>query len=158
MLSNGALKYLRPLTFDSSAERRSCMIPMGGIYWSDEIPDFRALMDVPKSDRNLIFRLFSIRFKLWAGEQLSDADQSYWDAARTQVPDYPVFHRVQISADDRVAQAAAEQDALAGFEALLGDADEVTVNNDGSFSATFDLTKDHQKSFWQRFLAWCSGT
>ena len=76
---------------------------------------------------------------------MSDADQSYWDAAQTQVPDYPVFHRVQISDEDRVAQAVAEQDALAGFDALFSDAEEVTVNNDGSFSATFNLTQDYQR-------------
>ena len=158
MLSDGALDYLRPLTFDPDAERLSCMIPMGGIYWADEIPDFRVLMDVPKSDRDLIFRLFSIRFKLWAGDELSGDDQSYWDNAQRLVPDYPVFHRVDISDDDRAAQTAAEEDAMAGFEALFGDADELTVNEDGSFNATLDLTKDQPKSIWQRFLAWCRGT
>jgi hypothetical protein len=134
------------------------MIPMGGIYWADEIPDFHALMDVPKSDRDLIFRLFSIRFKLWAGDVLSADDQSYWDTARRLVPEYPVFHRAEISDDDRAAQTDAERDAMDGFEALLGDADELTVNDDGSFSATFDLTKDQPRSLWQRFLAWCRGT
>ena len=69
-----------------------------------------------------------------------------------------VFHRVDISDDDRAAQTAAEEDAIAGFEALFGDADELTVNEDGSFNATFDLTKDQPKSLWQRFLAWCRGT
>ena len=158
MLSNGALKYLQPLKYDPNAERRSCMIPMGGIYWADEIPDFHALMDVPEQDRNLIYRLFSIRFKLWAGDDLNDGDQSFWDTARSQVPDYPVFQRVHISDDDRAAQAAAEEDAMAGFEALFADADDVTVNVDGSFSATFDLTKDKRPSLWQRFLAWRRGT
>lgn len=75
MLTAGALEYLRPLAFDPSAERLSCLIPMGGIYWSDEIPDFRTLMHVKESDRNQIYRLFSIRFKLWAGEELADDDK-----------------------------------------------------------------------------------
>ncbi len=68
MLSDGAVKYLQPLRYDPNAERRSSTIPMGGIYWADEIPDFHALMDVPKHDRDVIYRLFTIRFKLWAGE------------------------------------------------------------------------------------------
>jgi len=154
MLTDGALKYLHSLTFNPCAERLSCMIPMGGIYWSDEIPDFHVLMNVPESDRKQIYRLFAIRFRLWAGEQLTDDDQSYWSATQRLVPNYPVFHRVQISDDDRAAQAAAEQDAMAGFEALFGGADEVKVNDDGSFSATFDLTKGEPQSLWQRSLGW----
>ncbi len=62
MLSEGALEYLQTLSYDSDAEGRSCIIPLGGIYWADEIPDFHALLKVPKSDRDLIYRLFSIRF------------------------------------------------------------------------------------------------
>ncbi len=38
---------------------------------------------------------------------------------------------------------------------LLADADEVTVNNDGSYSITFDLTKGKRSSLWERFYAWC---
>ncbi len=154
MLTDGALKYLRPLRFDPNAERLSCMIPLGGIYWSDEIPDFHALMDVLESDRKQIYRLFAIRFKLWAGEELTDDDQSYWNAAKQLIPDYPVFHRIRISDGDRLAQAAAEQEAVAGFEALFGGADEIKINDDGSFCATFDLTKEKPQSWWQRFLGW----
>lgn len=113
---------------------------MGGIYWADEIPDFRALMDVPESDRNCIYKLFAIRFKIWSGEVLTDDENSYWNAAKQQIPNYPIFHRIQISDGDRAAQAAAEQETLAGFEALFGMADEIKVNDDGSFTATFDLT------------------
>jgi hypothetical protein len=154
MLTEGALNYLRPLRFNPTAERLSCMIPMGGIYWSDEIPDFHALMTVSESDRKEIYRLFAIRFKLWAGEELTDDEQSYWNDARELVPDYPVFHRIRISDGDRAAQAAAEEEAIAGFEALFGGADEVKMNDDGSFSATFDLTKEKRHSWWQRFFGW----
>lgn len=141
MLTDGALNYLRPLMFHPSAKRLSCIIPMGGIYWSDEIPDFRALMSVVEADRQQIYQLFNIRFKLWAGEGLSDDDRSFWNAAQRLVPNYPVFHRVHISDDDRRAWAATEEEAMAGFEAIFGGADEVKINDDGSFSATFDLTK-----------------
>jgi len=141
MLTDGALKYLSPLMFNPCAERLSCMIPLGGIYWSDEIPDFHALIKLSESDRKQIYRLFAIRFRLWAGEQLTDDDRSYWNGAQRLIPNYPVFHRVQISDDDRAAQVAVEQDAIAGFEALFGGADELKINDDGSFSATFNLTK-----------------
>jgi hypothetical protein len=154
MLSEGARNYLRPLAFNPSAERQSCIIPMGGIYWSDEIPDFQALLDVPESDRNQVYRLFAIRFKLWAGEELSDADQFFWNAAQQAVPEYPVFHRIRISEEDRAAQAAVEQETIAGFETLFSGADEVMVNDDGSFSATIDLARDTSLSWWQRFVRW----
>jgi hypothetical protein len=158
MLSAEALKYLQPLKHDPTAERLSCMLPMGGIYWADEIPDFPALMRVPEQDRNLIFQLFRIRFKLWAGEDLDNDDRSYWDTARSQVPDYPVFHRVHISDEDRVAQAAFEIETLNAFKAFFADADDVTINADGSFSATFDLTKGKRPTLWQRVLGWCRKT
>ena len=118
---------------------------------ADEIPDFHALIDIPEHDRNQIYRLFKIRFKLWAGDELDAEDQSYWDSARAQVPDYPVFHRVHISDEDRAAQTAAEEGTLAGFEAQFAGADKVTVNDDGSFSATFDLTKDERHHFGSVF-------
>ena len=157
MLSDGALNYLRPLTFNSNATRLSCAIPLGGIYWSDEIPDFQALLTLPHSDRDLIFRLFSIRFTLWANDKLSEDDQAYWRNAQNLVPDYPVFHRVNIDDGDRAAQIAIEEDVIAGFGLFLGDADKSTLNNDGSFSLTFDLNKDQSKSPWRRFREWCRG-
>jgi len=157
MLSDAAVNFLQPLKHNPDAERFMSMIPLGGIYWDDEIPDFRELMTLHKDDRDSIFRLFSIRFKLWAGDELDAVDQSYWESAQQLVPNYPLFRRIDLSDDDRAAQLQAEQETMAGFEALIGDADEVNVSEDGSWSATFDLTKD-QPSLWQRFLAWCRGT
>ena len=157
MFSDGALKYLQSLKHDPNSERWSSAIPYIGIFWADEMPDDPAFMNVFKQDRDSIFRLFSIRSKLWAGDELEEDDQSFWDAARAQVPDYPAFHRVDISHDDRKAQAEAEKEALAGFDTVFDMADEVTFEGDGRFSATFDLTKGIQQSLWQRFLAWYRG-
>ena len=81
MLSEAAVNYLQPLKHNPDAQRHCSMIPLGGIYWDDEIPEFSKLMTVPKDDRDAIFRLFSIRFKLWAGDELDADDQAYWDAA-----------------------------------------------------------------------------
>ncbi len=158
MLSDGALQYIQPLKLDPNAKRLICMAPLGGIFWDDEIPDFRRLMSMSDQDRDSILRLFAIRFRLWAGETLDNDDQAYWDAAIAQVPDFPLFHRISLSDDDRVAQHAAERETDATFEALFRDADEVMINEDGSWSTTFDLTKDETPSLWQRFLAWLRGT
>jgi len=146
MLSDIAVNYLSPLEYRPDAERRSCVLPLGGIYWSDEIPDFRHLLEVPENDRNLIYRLFSIRFKIWDGDDLSGDDQQFWDTARSQVSGYPLFRRLQLSPEDRLAQDRMEQDALASLEALFAGAERIAITTDKhgfqSFSATFDLTKD----------------
>lgn len=146
MLSKGALKYLKPLKYDPEAERRWSLVPLGGIFWADEIPDFRALSHLPKRDRDSIFRLFSISFRLWDGDELEEDEQAYWDAARTQVPDYPLFRRVDLSPDDRKAQAATRESTIEFFDAVATVADEVSISDDGTFSATIDLTKDEPRS------------
>ena len=60
------------------------------------------------------------------------------------MPGWAFFHRETVSEDDQCAQEEAERTAAELFEALIADADEVTISEeDGvqSFSATFDLTK-----------------
>jgi hypothetical protein len=118
MLSERAIAFLSPLRYEPNAERRSCILPLGGIYWEDEIPDFKVLLKIPEDDRNLIYRLFSIRFRIWEGAKLSECDQDFWDSARSQVPTYPLFQRLDLSADDRQAQAEVEQNAIEGFKTL----------------------------------------
>jgi len=40
---------------------KSACLPLGGIYWEDEMPDLRQIMKIHEEDRNQMFRLFSIR-------------------------------------------------------------------------------------------------
>ena len=112
MLSQTAIDFLSPLTYKENAERRICFLPLGGIYWEDEIPDFQELHNLPKHDRNLVYRLFSIRFSIWNGEELSEGDQRYWDEARLQVPKYAMFQRLKLSFEDEQAQDAVEREVL----------------------------------------------
>jgi hypothetical protein len=163
MLSDAAIAFLLPLKHRIDAERQSCILPLGGIYWDDEIPDFHALLKVPDHDRHLILRLFSIRFKIWDSQPLSQSDTEFWETARSQVPEYPLFERLELSEEDRRAQEQVERDAIEGFEALFGDADKVEIHESEqgfhSFSATFDLTKDRGETpkaspWWKRLLGW----
>jgi hypothetical protein len=166
MLSDASIAYLKPLKHRPDAERKSCVLPLGGIYWDDEIPNFRDLLKVADHDRNLILRLFSIRFRIWDAQPLSQSDTEFWETARSQVPEYPLFQRLELSEEDRLAQEQVERDAIEGFEALFGvfgDADKVEIheNEHGfqSFSATFDLTKDRGEPpkaspWWKRLLGW----
>jgi hypothetical protein len=122
------------------------------------MPDIRHLMDIPEDDRNQILRLFTIRLRLWKGEPLPDAEQQFWDTAYSQVPSWAFFRCQQISDDDQHAQEQAEQGAADALDALLADADRVSISEkDGvqEFSATFDLTKrqtstEKKRSWWKR--------
>jgi hypothetical protein len=158
MLSTTAIAFLSPLTYRADAQRQTCFMPLGGIYWEDEIPDFELLFEIPEHDRYLIFRLFSIRFTLWAGKELPSDDQRFLDEARSQVPTYPLFRRLKLDADDRRAQEEFEQSAIKSFEELFADADEVKLTQKGGvghFSATFDLTEQSPASkpppWWKRW-------
>jgi hypothetical protein len=160
MLSDRAIAFLQPLTFSKTALRKTCLIPLGGIYWDDEIPDFHKLMAMPEKDRSGIYRLLSIRFKIWDGVAPEGDDRKFWDAARAKVPEYALFSRLELSNEDRALQEEIEREVEEGFKCLLADADEVKVTEqDGfkSFSATFDLTKEDdsripKKPWWKRLL------
>jgi hypothetical protein len=131
---------------------------LSGIYWEDEMPDIHYLIEIPENDRDQIFRLFTIRARLWKGEVLSDTDQRLWDATYSEVPQWAFFHRAHIPTDDQHAQEDAEQGGADAIEALLADADEVTIKeNDGvqNISAIFDLTKGEippptKQAWWER--------
>ncbi len=86
--------YLSALVYRADAERRVCILPLGSIYWADEIPDFMGLMKLTEEERNQIFRLFAIRFKLWDGETLGEDDERFWNAARLYAPNCPLFRRL----------------------------------------------------------------
>jgi hypothetical protein len=157
MLSETTLGFLSTLTYRSDAKRQVCWLPLSGIYWEDEMPDIRHLMKIPEDDRNQIFRLFSIRLRLWKGEPLPDAERQFWDTTHSQVPSWAFFHRQQISADDQHAQDDAERATTEALEVLFADAHDVSISErDGvqSFSATFQSTKEQtaeeKKPWWER--------
>ena len=158
MLTETTLGFLSTLTYRADATRQVCWLPLSGIYWEDEMPDIHYLNKIPESDRNQIFCLFTTRVRLWKGEVLSDAEQQLWDATYSEVPQWAFFQRNHISADDQQAQEDAEQGGADALEALLADADEVTISeNDGvqNISATFDLTKGQippqkKQAWWER--------
>ncbi len=158
MMSETTLGFLSTLTYRADAKRQVCWLPLGGIYWEDEMPDIRHLMNIPEDDRNQIFHLFAIRLRLWKGVSLPDAEQQFWDTTYSQVPTWAFFRRQQISDDDQYTQEQAEDGAAVALDALLADADLVSIRKkDGvqEFSATFDLTKkrtptEKKRSWWER--------
>jgi hypothetical protein len=57
-------------------------------------PDIRHLMKIPEDDRDQIFRLFSIRVRLWQGEPLPVADRQFSGTTHSQVPSWAVAGRL----------------------------------------------------------------
>lgn len=152
-----AHEYLSRLRFDPKAVRQCCIIPLGGIHWSDEIPDFKALVQMPEDARQCIYRLFSIRFRLWANEALSSDDDIFWCYSERAYPECPILKRTFLSPEDQKAQSECVAEAIEGFDALFSQADKVEIK-DGphgmqSFRATIDLTKqDRPVQLWKRIL------
>lgn len=119
------------------------------------------LARLAEGDRLQIFRLFSIRYRLWDGEALSMEDQQFWDSAHGQVPYTPIFQRITLSPADQSAHTEARQSCEQEFEQFFADADEVTLIDQGSgvqsFSAKFDLAKNDPEAtpkepWWKRIF------
>jgi hypothetical protein len=157
MISPLAHEYLSDLRFNPKAVRQCCVLPLGGIYWSDEIPDFKALVQMPADDQQCIYRVFGVRFRLWAGERLTSADDIFWCYCEKAYPECPILRRTALEPEDRKAQDECVAEAIEGFDALFAGADKVEVKSGphgmDSFSATFDLTEDEPSvPFWKRLL------
>ncbi len=166
MLTETTLEFLSTLTYRGYAKQQVCCLPLSGIYWEDEMPDIHYLNEIPENDRNQIFRLFIIRVRLWKGEVPSDTEQQLWDVTYSQAPEWAFFQRKRISADDQHGQEDAEQGGADALEALLADADEVTISeSDGiqNISAIFDLTKaqipqQKRQGWWEQVFHRRRGT
>jgi hypothetical protein len=160
MLSETAVRLLSTLTYRIDAERRICWLPLNGIYWEDEWPEHSRLVRLPQDDYHRILRLFAIRVCLSRGETLNEDDQQLWDTARSQVPNWPLFQRVNFSADDWRCQDETIRTCEEILEVLLSDADLVSIrHHDGitTFSATSTLRKEHAtgatiESWWRRIF------
>jgi hypothetical protein len=142
VLTDGALRYLRSLRFDPGATRHVSFIPLGGIFWSDELPHPSALLDLPRADKTLVYRLFGIRQRIWADEALADSEQALWHYAKAQAPDCPILLRLTPSPEELRLQRDAEKAADDFVSVLRSEADEFESTPEGTFSATFDLTKN----------------
>lgn len=159
-LGQAALDYLSALTYRPGAARLSSLLPLSGIYWEDEIPDLVRLMHLPEQELMQVYRLFHIRFKLWANEPLSFSDEEFWHDARSRVPRCPLFMRLHPSADDLRANDEAARIASEELAALFKDAAQVSISEDEHgvqrFSATFDLAKQqpshHPTPWWKRIF------
>lgn len=143
MFSENATSIIRALSFDSHAETISCLLPLGSIFWSDELPPSRFLAFTDAADREAVMRLFAIRINYWNTGEMNAEDKLFWDTAQKQFPDWALFRRLNLSESQRLEHESVQKQAEDFFEEIVASADEVTLSkNEGgftSFSATFNL-------------------
>lgn len=128
VLSTALVDYLSAMTYRSDAERLESILPLGGIYWADEL-DFESMKSLSEPDRDAMFRVVALRMKLWDGETLDPEDQAFWDAAQCAVPGWAVFRRLTLSDDDRRAHQHAFSQVVEFFEAMKSEGYEVDLNS-----------------------------
>jgi hypothetical protein len=160
MLTENTIAMLSALTYRAGATRQVCVLPLGGVYWDDELPELRRLTEIPQGDHDNILRLLGIRSRLWRGEILSDNDRQFWDGMLSLVPSWAAFQRTRVSPEDLQADKDAQRETMEGLKAWFSDADKVSVSEkDGleHFSLTFDLRKGEQAApkherWWKRLF------
>jgi hypothetical protein len=122
MLSERMVAVLSALPYRPDSEWEVCILPFGSVYWKDEMPEIRDMLDT--QDRTTVLRMFGIRLQLWDNEVLNAEDRQLWDAVQRQVPDWALFKRLSLSDEQRAAREQAEQQVQQEFESLGADQDE----------------------------------
>jgi len=68
-------------------------VASGRYLLDDELPDIRELFMIPEDDRDQIFRLFGIRYRVWKGEVLSGEVKQFWNNMQWLMPTPAFFER-----------------------------------------------------------------
>ncbi len=100
MLSAELVSRLSQMSSRRDAELRVSYLPLGSIYWTDELNEIvDELITADEADADALLRLFRIRARMWDEEPVDDADREFFVIAREQVPDYALFQRLHIDGD-----------------------------------------------------------
>jgi len=144
-LSDSTIRKLHDLSFDPEAKMITCLLPLGSVYWSDELPD-KMFLEFPEGpDRTFVMTLFSIRINYWNSGAMSPEEQALWEETRAHFPAWPIFRRLRVTDAAMSAHQSAQKEAEEFFAEMIWEADEVTVSpEDGftSYSATFNVRED----------------
>ena len=127
-LSPALVDYLSAMQYRPEAERLESILPLGGIYWADEL-DFASMKVLSGADRDTLFRVVALRMKIWDAEALDEEDQQFWDAAQCAVPGWALFRRLTLSDEDRRAHQHAFSQVVEFFEAMKSEGYEVDLNS-----------------------------
>lgn len=119
MLSQRMVAVLSALCYRPDAELEVNILPFGSVYWKDEMPEIRDMLDT--QDSATVLRMFGIRLQLWDNETPSPEDRQLWDAVKRQIPEWALFKRLTLSDEQRAAREKAEQQVQQEFESLDDD-------------------------------------
>lgn len=148
MFSDDAARKIHALTFDPQAERLISFLPLGSIFWRDELPQLQFLAFAEGADRDLMLRLFSIRIQYWNTNTMTSENQLIWREAQQRFPDWAFFRRLNLTVEDKQAHEEAQRSSEEIWIELFSAADESTViEKDGltSYSLTFNVDGDYEK-------------
>jgi hypothetical protein len=122
MLSERMVAVLSALPYRPDAEWAVNILPFGSVYWKDEMPEMRDMLDL--QDMTTVLRMFGIRLQLWDNEVLNAEDRQLWDSVKRQVPDWALFKRLSLSDEQRAEREKAEQQVQRELESLDAGHDE----------------------------------
>lgn len=144
MFSEKTVQIISSLHFDSNAETIYSLLPLGSIFWSDELPPLKFLAFGPDGKR--IMQLFALRIKFWETGEIPAEDLSFWEHAQRQFPEWPFFCRLELTPAQHQQHIDAQRQMENFFDELstLGDDFVFSEGTDGfnSFSATFNLSDE----------------
>jgi hypothetical protein len=144
MFSELTVQIISSLRFDPNAQTVYCLLPLGSIFWSDELPQLKFLAF--GDDHDKIMRLFAIRINYWETNEIPAADLSVWEHAQREFPEWPFFRRLALTSAQLQQHKNAQQQMENLFDELteLGDDFVVSEGPDGfdSFSATFNVSDE----------------
>jgi hypothetical protein len=119
-LSEKAVSLLTALQYEPSAAWGVNIVPVGSIFWLDEMPSMAELFE-RTGDKSLINSMFALRLKVWDGQALNAEDQQLWDSVKAQVPEWPFFKRLHLSSEQKQAREQAELQVQQAFESFSED-------------------------------------
>lgn len=123
-LTEDTARKINALRYDQKAEIIYCPLPLGSIYFSDEVPD--GLLPERVADFIQVMQVLGIRANFWNGLALSEEDQAIWEEANQRFSDWPIFNRLELTSEQRRAHAGVLEDVEAAFASL----NDATGNNE----------------------------
>ena len=151
-LSPTLVEYLSTLGYRSDAERMESILPIGGIYWADEL-DFVSMRTLSDADRDAMFRVVALRMKIWDADTLGDEDRQFWDDARALAPEWALFRRLTLSDADRRAHQHVFSQVVEFFETLKAEGYDIDLSStDGTIGvkATRSVGGNALTRWWRR--------
>ena len=112
-VTNETASKIQNLRYDPKAEIIYCPLPLGSIYFSDEVPE--DLLPGSIKDYIGVMRILAVRVNIWDETASPAEEQALFETAREQFPLWPIFMRLQLSPEQRLAHESALEDVVEGL-------------------------------------------